>query len=59
MQWSERLEILNLKLPATMLRSSPMASLTMLGSLAASSPASLVARRMAVFAEQWTVVMLQ
>jgi len=59
MQWSARLVILALKLPATMLQSSPMASLTMLGSLAASVPAILEARRMAVSEEQWMVVMPQ
>jgi len=59
MQWSARLEILALKLPATILQSSPRASLTMLGSLAASVPAILEARRIAVSEEQWMVVMPQ
>jgi hypothetical protein len=59
MQRSARLGILALKLPATMLQSSPRASLTMLGSLAASVPAILEARRMAVSVEQWMVVMPQ
>src|SRR5271156_4333466 len=59
MQWSARLATLVLKLPATMLQSSPIASLTMFGFLAASAPAILEARRMAVSVEQWMVVMPQ
>jgi hypothetical protein len=47
-----------LTVPATMLQSSPIASLTMLGSLAASSPTILEVRRMAVSVEQWMVVAL-
>jgi hypothetical protein len=58
MQWSGRLGTLALRLPATMLQSSPMASLTMLGSWAASSPAILEVRRMAVSVEHWMVVAL-
>ena len=58
MQWSGRLGTLALQLPATMLQSSPMASLTMLGSLEASWPAILEVRRMAVSVEQWMAVAL-
>jgi len=59
MQWSAREVSLALKFPATMLQSSPIASLTMLGSLAVSSPAIFVASLMAVSEEQRMVVMLQ